>query len=103
MNDLPIPPQRALSTAPAEARLTALRAALAQAELQGFLVPRADEHQGEYVPRSAERLAYLTGFTGSAGLAIVLADRAALIVDGRYQVQVREEVDGAVISVEHLV
>jgi len=102
MNDLPIPPKRALSTAPAEARLTALRAALAQAELHGFLVPRADEHQGEYVPRSAERLAYLTGFTGSAGLAIVLDDRAAVFVDGRYTLQVEAEVDARLYEICHL-
>ncbi|MFM7422286.1 MAG: aminopeptidase P family N-terminal domain-containing protein, partial [Alphaproteobacteria bacterium] len=53
-------------------RLGALRAELARMGVQGFLIPRADEHLGEYVPRSAERLAWLTGFTGSAGLAIVL-------------------------------
>jgi Xaa-Pro aminopeptidase len=84
-------------------RVAALRAELTRRGLDGFVVPRADRFQNEYVPPCAERLAWLTGFTGSAGLAIVLADRAALFVDGRYQVQVREEVDGAVFSVEHLV
>src|SRR5262249_26959194 len=83
-------------------RLVALRAALAQAELHGFLVPRADEHQGEYVPKSAERLAFLTGFTGSAGLAIVLAERAAVFVDGRYTLQVEAEVDGGLYEICHL-
>ena len=62
----------------------------------GFLVPRSDEHLGEYVPAAAERLAFLTGFTGSAGLAIVLPDRACLFVDGRYVQQAAAQVgDGA--------
>jgi Xaa-Pro aminopeptidase len=74
-------------------RLTALRHELFARNLQGFLIPRADEHQGEYVPPCAQRLAWLTGFTGSAGLAIVLADWAAIFVDGRYTIQVRAEVD----------
>ncbi len=85
------------------ARVAALRAELKRRGLDGFIVPRADRFQNEYVPPSDERLAWLTGFTGSAGVAIVLADRAVLFVDGRYQVQVREEIDGAVFSVEHLV
>ena len=84
-------------------RIAALRAELKLRGLDGFVVPRADRFQNEYVPPSAERLAWLTGFTGSAGLAIVLADRAVLFVDGRYQVQVHEEVDGAIFSLEHLV
>lgn len=72
-------------------RLTQLREALAQAGADGFILPVADEHLGEYVPPSAERLAWLTGFSGSAGLAIVLKDRAALFVDGRYTLQARQE------------
>jgi Xaa-Pro aminopeptidase len=84
-------------------RVAALRAELAKRSLDGFIVPRADRFQNEYVPPSDERLAWLTGFTGSAGAAIVLADRAVIFVDGRYQVQVREEVDSAVFTVEHLV
>src|SRR5580700_2174714 len=84
-------------------RIAALRAELARRGLDGFIVTRADEYQNEYVPPSAERLAWLTGFTGSAGLAIVLADRAAIFVDGRYQVQVVEEVDSKIFTVEHLV
>jgi Xaa-Pro aminopeptidase len=84
-------------------RLAALRAELKRRGLDGFIVPRADRFQNEYVPPCAERLAWLTGFTGSAGIAIVLADRALLFVDGRYQVQVREEVDGAIFTIEHLV
>ncbi|MFO1081175.1 MAG: aminopeptidase P family protein [Reyranellaceae bacterium] len=78
--------------APAE-RLAALRAELTRRGLSGFVVPRADEHQGEYVPRRSQRLAWLTGFSGSAGLAIVLADRAAIFVDGRYTLAVRDQVD----------
>jgi len=85
------------------ARVAALRAQLKLRGLDGFIVPRADRFQNEYVPPCAERLAWLTGFTGSAGLAIVLADRAVIFVDGRYQVQVRDEVDGAIFSIEHLV
>ncbi|MGP1396816.1 MAG: aminopeptidase P family protein [Inquilinaceae bacterium] len=83
-------------------RLAALRTDLARQGLAGFIVPRADEHQGESVPPYAERLAWLTGFTGSAGLAIVLRDTAALFVDGRYTLQAAEEVDGALYTVRHL-
>lgn len=74
-------------------RVAALRGELARLRLDGFLVPRADEHQDEYVPACEERLAWLSGFTGSAGLAIVLKDRAAIFVDGRYSLAVREQVD----------
>ena len=84
-------------------RLAALRAELARRGLDGFIVPRADRYQNEYVPPSDARLAWLSGFTGSAGVAIVLADRAAIFVDGRYKVQVAEEVDSASFTVEHLV
>ncbi|MDE0706055.1 MAG: aminopeptidase P family protein [Rhodospirillaceae bacterium] len=83
-------------------RVAALRALLAQDGLQGFVVPRADEHQGEYVPPGAERLAWLTGFTGSAGLAIVLAEKAAIFVDGRYTLQVGDQIDPAVFEVRHI-
>ncbi|MBX9945359.1 MAG: aminopeptidase P family protein [Reyranella sp.] len=76
-------------------RLAALRAELKRRGIDGFVVPRADEHQGEYVPRRAQRLAWLTGFSGSAGLAIVLADRAAIFIDGRYTLAVRSQVDTA--------
>ncbi len=71
--------------------------------MSAFLVPRADRHQNEYVPACEERLAWLTGFTGSAGMAIVLMDRAVLFVDGRYILQARQEVDGSLFSVEHIV
>jgi len=74
-------------------RLARLRAELEARGLDGFLVPRSDEYQGEYVAPYAERLAWLTGFSGSAGLAVVLKERAAIFVDGRYTVQAREQVD----------
>jgi len=74
-------------------RLRALRAELERRGLEGFIIPRADEHQNEYVPPCAERLAWLTGFGGSAGVAIVLRTKAAIFVDGRYTLQARDEVD----------
>ena len=79
-------------------RLAALREALKEEGLDGFLVPKADEHQSEYVPKSEERFAWLTGFTGSAGLCVVLPEVAAVFVDGRYTLQVREEVDQAAFT-----
>jgi Xaa-Pro aminopeptidase len=79
--------------APFALRLIALRAALAAAGLDGFIIPHADEHLGEYLPPSAERLAFISGFTGSAGIAIVLADRAAIFSDGRYTLQLAEQTD----------
>ena len=79
-------------------RVKALRAELKKRGLDGFVVPRADRQQNEYLPASEERLAWLTGFTGSAGVAIVLAARAVIFVDGRYMVQVREEVDPATLD-----
>lgn len=84
-------------------RLDALREELGRRGLDGFVVPRADAHQGEFVPPHAERLAWLTGFTGSAGVAVVLSDRAAVFVDGRYTLQAREEVDSARFEVRHIV
>ncbi len=80
-------------SAQSKPRLQALRAELKRENLDGFIVPRADEHQNEYVPKCAERLAWLTGFTGSAGTAVVLRDKAALFVDGRYTLQAGNEVD----------
>lgn len=74
------------------ARLNALRAQIAAEGLIGMLVPRADLHQGEYVAARDERLAWLTGFTGSAGFCIVLPDVAGVFIDGRYRVQVRDQI-----------
>ncbi len=84
-------------------RLAMLRDELKRRGLDGFIVPRADEHQGEYVPKRAERLAWLTAFTGSAGAAVVLADKAAVFVDGRYTLQVRNQTDTALFDPRDLV
>ena len=80
-------------TAMSRERLTKLRSELNRLGLDGFIVPRADEHLGEYVPAGAERLAWLTGFTGSAGIAVVLADKAAAFTDGRYVLQLAAQTD----------
>ncbi len=74
------------------ARLDALRQAMTEKGLDGFLIPRADAHQGEYVAPRDDRLAWLTGFTGSAGFCAALKDRAGVFVDGRYRVQVKQQV-----------
>ncbi len=79
-------------------RIDALRARLKTDGLNGFLIPRADEFQGEEVPACSERLAWLTGFTGSAGLAVVLNDKAALFSDSRYTIQMKQQVDGDVFE-----
>ncbi|ESY23710.1 MULTISPECIES: aminopeptidase P family protein [unclassified Mesorhizobium] len=84
-------------------RVTLLRRWLADNGLDGFLVPRADEHQGEYVADRSARLKWLTGFSGSAGVALVQRDRAFMFVDGRYTLQVRHEVDLDIFSIESLV
>src|SRR6201987_6384240 len=85
------------------ARLSAFREELARRKLTGFVVPRADQQQNEYVPPSDERLAWLTGFPGSAGLAVVLVSEAALFVDGRYTLQASKQVDDKAWAVEPLV
>jgi Xaa-Pro aminopeptidase len=84
-------------------RVERLRVEFKRRGLEGFMVPRADRQQNEYLPASEERFAWLTGFTGSAGVAIVLTERAALFVDGRYTVQAATQVDPNVFSIEHLV
>ena len=94
-----LPPEEAGANAK---RLAALRSELARRGVHGFLVPRADEHQGEYVPARACRLAWLTGFTGSAGIAAVLPEKAAIFVDGRYTLQAEAQVDGALYERRHL-
>jgi Xaa-Pro aminopeptidase len=80
-------------------RVEALRVELSRRGLSGFILPRADRHQNEYVPPSEERLAWLTGFTGSAGTVAVLLDRAALFVDGRYTLQAGTQVDTTVFTI----
>ncbi|MFD0987729.1 aminopeptidase P family protein [Methyloligella solikamskensis] len=81
------------------ARVTALRAAIAENGVQAFLVPHSDEHQNEFLPAHAERLHWLTGFSGSAGTAIVAEDKAVLFVDGRYTLQARAQVDTALFEI----
>ncbi|MDE1568796.1 aminopeptidase P family protein [Aquabacter sediminis] len=81
------------------ARLAALRAVLAERGLGGYVIPRADAHQNEYVPPREERLAWLTGFTGSAGTCVVLEEKAALFVDGRYVLQAPAQVDTSAFTV----
>ena len=83
-------------------RLSAVRGELRRQGLDGLIVPRADEHLGEYVPASAERLAWLTGFTGSAGLAAVLPDRAAAFTDGRYVLQLAAQTDAGLWERRHI-
>jgi Xaa-Pro aminopeptidase len=83
-------------------RVALLRAELKKRKLTGFFVPRADEFQGEYVPAHAERLRWLTNFRGSAGVAIVTLKKAAIFVDGRYVIQVRQQVDEKIFQPFHL-
>ncbi len=85
------------------ARLAAFREELLRQHLTGFVIPRADQQQNEYVPPADERLAWLTGFTGSAGLAIVLTQKAAVFVDGRYTLQAAKQVDPRAWSIAPLV
>lgn len=84
-------------------RIQAFRAEIMRRGLSGFIVPHADEYQNEYLPACAERLAWLTGFTGSAGTAVVLSEQAAIFVDGRYNLQVRSQVDVQVFAPRHLI
>lgn len=85
------------------ARLAAFREELLRRKLSGFVIPRADQQQNEYVPPADERLAWLTGFTGSAGMAIALLQEAAIFVDGRYTVQAPKQVDTNAWSIQSLV
>jgi len=80
-------------------RVTALRGEMKSRKLKGFLVPHSDEHQNEYLAPPAERLAWLTGFAGSAGAAVVLEKEAALFVDGRYTLQARAQTDPSLFEV----
>ncbi|MHA6999634.1 aminopeptidase P family protein [Aeromonas schubertii] len=84
-------------------RVAQVRDTLRSLELDAFIVPHDDEHLGEYIPADAERLAWLTGFNGSAGVAVVLTNRAALFVDGRYTVQARLQAPGEIFEYHHLV
>ncbi|HEV2364883.1 MAG TPA: aminopeptidase P family protein [Caulobacteraceae bacterium] len=80
-----------------------IRAAMAAQGLDGLIVPHEDEHQNEYLPEANNRLAWATGFTGSAGAAVIFKDKAAVFVDGRYKVQVKDQVDPALFEVRDLV
>ncbi|CAA0109389.1 Aminopeptidase YpdF [Halioglobus japonicus] len=86
-----------------EARLTAVRELMAKAGYDALVVPRADEYLGEYIPENKERLRWISGFTGSAGAALVLQEQAAIFVDGRYTVQVRNEVPAELFAYHHLI
>lgn len=91
----------AATTAQQPERLKALRLELARLECDGVFIPLADEYLNEYVPDYAQRLAWLTGFTGSAGLALIMRDKAALFVDGRYTLQAAQQVDGTLYEIVH--
>jgi Xaa-Pro aminopeptidase len=80
-----------------------IRQKMAEQDLDGFLVPHEDEHQNEYLPEANNRLAWATGFTGSAGAAVILRDKAAVFVDGRYAIQVRDQVDQSLFEIRDLV
>lgn len=84
-------------------RLAALRSELARRGLDGFVVPHSDEYQSEYLPPRGERLAWLTAFTGSAGAAVVLRERAAAFVDGRYTLQLAQQTDTSLFEPRDLV
>jgi Xaa-Pro aminopeptidase len=86
-----------------EARLAAVRQLMVEANYHALIVPRADEYLGEYIPEDKERLRWVSGFTGSAGIAVILREQAAIFVDGRYTVQVRSEVPSAQFEYHHLV
>ncbi|MEI7932588.1 MAG: aminopeptidase P family N-terminal domain-containing protein, partial [Alphaproteobacteria bacterium] len=80
-----------------------IRAAMLAQGLDGFVIPHEDEHQNEYLPAANDRLGWMSGFTGSAGAAVILKDKAAIFVDGRYTVQVRDQVDGATFEIRDLI
>jgi Xaa-Pro aminopeptidase len=83
-------------------RLADLRREIKTHEISGFMVPLADEHQGEYVPKNAQRLAWLTGFTGSAGMAIIQSNKAVIFVDGRYTLQAQQQVNQDLFEISNL-
>ncbi len=87
-----------MSDAPYKDRISALRAVLKEEGVDGFIIPRADEYQGEYVPECADRLRWISGFTGSAGYAIVLADKAGVFSDGRYTIQLKQQIDASIFE-----
>ncbi len=92
-----------MTSTASKTHLALLRAELKRQKLTGFIIPRQDEFQGEYVAAYAERLRWLTGFTGSWGVAIVTLKTAAIFVDGRYTIQVRQQVDSKLFKPLHLI
>ena len=88
---------------PISDRLAGLRSTLSTLDLDGLIVPLTDEHRNEYIPDARQRLAWLTGFTGSAGTLVVLGDRAAVFVDGRYTVQAEQQLDADLFERAHLI
>lgn len=88
---------------PIQERLELVRQEMSKSNLDALIIPRADEYLGEYVPPQNERLAWISGFTGSAGTIVVLNDRAAIFVDGRYTIQVRQQVPEASFEYHHLI
>ena len=84
------------------ARVKKLRAMMQKNSLDGFIIPRANAHQGEYVAAQDERLAWISGFTGSAGMAVILTDKAAIFTDGRYQIQVAQQSDQNIFTCHHI-
>ncbi|MEQ9447497.1 MAG: aminopeptidase P family N-terminal domain-containing protein, partial [Rhodospirillaceae bacterium] len=101
--DTRAPPDTSNTKQPPAEKLAALRAAMKKAGVDGYLVPHGDEHQGESPAPYAERLKWLPGVSGSAGLAVVFADTAVIFVDGRYTLQVKTQVDGKLYQYAHLV
>ena len=95
--------ESALPPADNAARLARLRSLLKRLRLDGLIVPHSDEYQSEYLPASARRLAWLTGFSGSAGTAIVLAKEAAVFVDGRYTLQAAQQIDTKAFAIESVI
>lgn len=87
----------------ASKHLPLLRAEMKALNIDGFIVPHDDEYQNEYIPACAERLMWVSGFSGSAGAAIIFADRAVIFVDGRYTLQVRQQTDEKYFSFEDIV
>jgi len=84
-------------------KLSAVRQYMADKHISAFLVPRADEYLGEYVPKQNERLAWISGFTGSAGMLIITQEKAILFVDGRYTIQVQQQCSSDIFGFEHLI
>ncbi len=82
--------------------LTKIRQFLTDNNLDSYIIPHDDEYLSEYIPPENERLAWATGFTGSAGMAIIFQDSAAIFVDGRYSVQVKEQVDSSLYTILHI-